>query len=261
MCDASYLSPTDRFPEAKRTTSHGQPASPARRTGCAAQAPLRVLIIEDGPTVAAGDDGGAAAGRHGDATSPRPGWRRWRRKPSFHPDVVLVDLELPDINGLELVARFAREADCGVIVVSANGAEATRIAGLETGADDYIMKPVPLRELAARIRAVHRRLTRRRPTRSTRGRHPFMDPSRRVLLGPNEASVTLTEAETAGAGGAAGCRWRQRVTRMAEQDGAEAAAARRRPQRRSAGAEAAAEDRRARGVGADDPVGAAAWAM
>lgn len=160
------------------------------------KAPLRVLIIEDGPTVAAAIE--AALREAGMVTYvATTGVAAVAAKPSFHPDVVLVDLELPDINGLQLVARFAREADCGVIVVSGNGAEATRIAGLETGADDYITKPVPLRELAARIRAVHRRLHRVEADTIDAGPTLFMDPSRRVLLGPNEASVMLTEAETA----------------------------------------------------------------
>ena len=63
-------------------------------------------------------------------------------KAAFRPDVALVDLGLPDMDGMQLVMQFAREADCGVIVVTGNDAEASLIAGLDTGADDYIVKPV-----------------------------------------------------------------------------------------------------------------------
>jgi two-component system catabolic regulation response regulator CreB len=163
------------------------------RTGRAAA--LRVLIVEDGATMAAAI---AAALREArmDTRIATTGAEAIAAKAKFHPHVVLVDLELPDVSGMHLVARFAHEADCGVIVVTVNGAEATRIAGLETGADDYIVKPAALRELAARIRAVHRRLYRPDPEPARpAGPTLTMDHARRLLIGANEASVTLTEAE------------------------------------------------------------------
>jgi DNA-binding response OmpR family regulator len=165
---------------------------PADRARALAQ--LRVLIIEDGATVATAIE---AALREAGMTAyvASTGMAALAAKPSFHPDVILVDLDLPDIDGLHLVSRFAREADCGIIVVSANGAEATRIAGLEAGADDYIVKPAPLRELAARIRAVHRRVQRTEVDPGDPSATLRMDPSRRLLRGPNESSVLLTEAE------------------------------------------------------------------
>jgi two-component system catabolic regulation response regulator CreB len=156
---------------------------------------LRVLIVEDGATVAAA----IAAALHAAGMETRiavTGAEAIAAKAEFRPDVALVDLELPDVSGLHLVARFAREADCGVIVVTANGAEAARIAGLETGADDYIVKPAPLLEVAARIRAVHRRLYRPGPEQAGQGPILTLDHVRRVLIGANEASVPLTEAET-----------------------------------------------------------------
>jgi DNA-binding response OmpR family regulator len=73
------------------------------------------------------------------------------------PSVVLVDLGLPDAHGVDLVSWLAQRGDCGIIVVSGAGAEADRIVGIELGADDYVVKPPSLRELVARIRAVHRR--------------------------------------------------------------------------------------------------------
>lgn len=73
------------------------------------------------------------------------------------PDVVLLDLGLPDMDGLD-VARLIRErSQVPVIIVSARGDELDRVLGLELGADDYVVKPFSQRELLARIRAVARR--------------------------------------------------------------------------------------------------------
>lgn len=165
---------------------------PARRA-----AALRVLIVEDAPTVAAAMDAALrAAGMQ--TRLAATGQEAIAAKAEFRPDVALVDLELPDMGGLQLVARFAGETDCGVIVVTANGAEATRVAGLETGADNYVVKPVPPRELVARIRAVHRRLNRPDPEPSAlHGPTLTVDPARRLLIGSGEASLALTEAEAA----------------------------------------------------------------
>ncbi len=79
-------------------------------------------------------------------------------KDSFGPQIILMDLNLPDINGMTLISRLAESRDCGLIVVSGIAEEADRIVGLELGADDYIAKPPGMREMIARIRAVHRRL-------------------------------------------------------------------------------------------------------
>lgn len=78
-------------------------------------------------------------------------------KESFRPDIVLVDLELPDVDGVKLISWLASRRDCGIIVVSGRGEDVDRVVGIELGADDYVTKPVPMRELVARIRAVHRR--------------------------------------------------------------------------------------------------------
>jgi DNA-binding response OmpR family regulator len=72
--------------------------------------------------------------------------------------VVVVDLSLPDGNGMELVRSLAQAGDCGIVVLTGNPDADNRVAGLDTGADDYIAKPPSNRELIARIRAVHRRV-------------------------------------------------------------------------------------------------------
>ena len=79
-------------------------------------------------------------------------------KATFQPNVVLMELSLPDSSGMVLISRLAEPRDCGVIVLSNLADEADRIVGLELGADDYIAKPPAMREVIARIRAVHRRV-------------------------------------------------------------------------------------------------------
>jgi DNA-binding response OmpR family regulator len=69
----------------------------------------------------------------------------------------LLDLGLPDMDGLEVCRRLPRTGDASVIMLTARGDECDRVVGLELGADDYLAKPFSLRELVARMRAVGRR--------------------------------------------------------------------------------------------------------
>ncbi len=73
------------------------------------------------------------------------------------PDLVLLDLNMPGENGLSLARFLHEQTDAGVIMLTAASGVADRVVGLEMGADDYIPKPVDLRELLARVRAVLRR--------------------------------------------------------------------------------------------------------
>ncbi|MEU5525085.1 response regulator transcription factor [Streptomyces sp. NPDC047860] len=75
-------------------------------------------------------------------------------------DVVLLDLGLPDMDGIDVCRRIRQVSDVPVIILTARGEEADRILGLKLGADDYLAKPFSLRELIARIRAVFRRTQR-----------------------------------------------------------------------------------------------------
>jgi len=72
-------------------------------------------------------------------------------------DIALVDAVLPEIDGLELVRRVRRESIVPIIMLTARGREASRIAGLEAGADDYVARPFSLPEVTARMRAQLRR--------------------------------------------------------------------------------------------------------
>lgn len=73
------------------------------------------------------------------------------------PDLVLLDLMLPRIDGLEVYRRMRQDAPTAVIMLTAKGEETDRVVGLELGADDYVTKPFSPREVVARVRAVLRR--------------------------------------------------------------------------------------------------------
>ncbi|MWA08076.1 response regulator [Streptomyces sp. BA2] len=74
-----------------------------------------------------------------------------------HADLVLLDIELPDLDGLEVCRELRSACDIPVIAVTARGSELDRVLGLQAGADDYLVKPYGFRELMARIEAVMRR--------------------------------------------------------------------------------------------------------
>jgi DNA-binding response OmpR family regulator len=80
--------------------------------------------------------------------------------PEFEPDLVLLDLMLPDGSGFDVCRRLREDRQLPVIMLTARGEEADRVAGLELGADDYIVKPFSAREVIARVRAVLRRADR-----------------------------------------------------------------------------------------------------
>jgi DNA-binding response OmpR family regulator len=80
------------------------------------------------------------------------------------PDLVVLDVMLPGLDGLELCRWIRRRSELPVIMLTARGDEADRIVGLELGADDYVTKPFSPRELAARVRSVLRRSTAASPS-------------------------------------------------------------------------------------------------
>ncbi|GAB4484250.1 MAG: response regulator transcription factor [Anaerolineales bacterium] len=77
---------------------------------------------------------------------------------AYKPDLVVLDLMLPGMDGLELLSRLRRESDVYVILLTARTEETDKIVGLSVGADDYVTKPFSPRELVARIKAALRRL-------------------------------------------------------------------------------------------------------
>ena len=77
---------------------------------------------------------------------------------AFKPDLIILDLMLPGIDGIELLSRLRRESDVYVIMLTARTEETDKIIGLSVGADDYVTKPFSPRELVARVKAALRRL-------------------------------------------------------------------------------------------------------
>lgn len=73
------------------------------------------------------------------------------------PDLIILDLMMPEMGGFEFLQRYGREADTPTIILTAKLEENDKVLGLELGADDYVTKPFSIRELAARVRAVLRR--------------------------------------------------------------------------------------------------------
>ncbi|MEA2394302.1 MAG: two-component system, OmpR family, response regulator RegX3, partial [Solirubrobacteraceae bacterium] len=115
-----------------------------------------VLIVEDEEAIAAPLT--EALGREGFRTETAgtlaDGLRIAREQ---RPDLVLLDVMLPDGSGFELLRELRSDGRVPVIMLTARGDEADRVLGLELGADDYVVKPFSARELVARIRAVLRR--------------------------------------------------------------------------------------------------------
>ncbi|UWQ22346.1 response regulator transcription factor [Jannaschia sp. W003] len=109
------------------------------------------------------------------------------------PDLCLVDLGLPDRDGLGVVSRLALEGGAAIIIISGRGGVADRVAGLELGADDYVVKPFAPEEIVARVRA---RLRRAAPPQRARARFAghAVDFDAYALTGPS-GTATFSQAE------------------------------------------------------------------
>lgn len=116
----------------------------------------RILIVEDEPALAdsiryALEHEGYSCSVLGDGNDAVEFVRSWR------PDIVLLDLMLPGMPGMDVCREIRKMGRVPIVMVTAKDTEADKIVGLELGADDYITKPFSMRELIARVRAVLRR--------------------------------------------------------------------------------------------------------
>jgi DNA-binding response OmpR family regulator len=118
------------------------------------------------------------------ADSAQAAIRQWD---AHRADAVLLDLGLPDLDGVDVIRRIRREAVTPIIILSGRGDERDKISGLEAGADDYVTKPFALDELNARIRAVLRRAA-----------GPSADAAGCLRLGPIELDAIRHEVRVAG---------------------------------------------------------------
>ena len=145
-----------------------------------------VLVVEDdGETRAVlVRELGSRGYRTQEAADGKSALERWE---AARPDVILLDLGLPDMDGLEVIRRVRREAMTPIVILSGRYAEREKVEALERGADDYVTKPFGLEELHARLRVALRRAA-----------GPDGDAGGRIVVGPlvfdagrHEVSVNL----------------------------------------------------------------------
>jgi len=140
----------------------------------------RVLMIDDDARLAAmvAEYLGEAGLRMEVAPDGKAGVERLAREPF---DAVVLDLMLPDMDGLEVCRRLRATSDTPVLMLTARGDTADRVVGLELGADDYLAKPFEPRELLARLRALLRRRAGARPTAMLRFGRLAIDRDARIV--------------------------------------------------------------------------------
>jgi two-component system KDP operon response regulator KdpE len=117
--------------------------------------PALILVVEDEPVVAEVLSTALRARGHGVEVATT-GRQALEQASLFEPDVVLLDLALPDLDGIEVCRQLRRWFNNPILVVTADGDEDRKVAALDDGADDYITKPFSMRELLARLRVALR---------------------------------------------------------------------------------------------------------
>jgi DNA-binding response OmpR family regulator len=148
-------------------------------------APVRILLVEDEASIS--EPFAKALTREGFAPEVvRTAAEALDRARETEPDLVLLDLMLPDGDGRDVARALRAESDVPIIMVTARGTETDRIVGLELGADDYVVKPYSSAEVIARIRAVLRRTA--RGGDAGRAAAP-QAPSAPLAIGPVEVDV------------------------------------------------------------------------
>jgi DNA-binding response OmpR family regulator len=159
-----------------------------------AMAPARVLVVDDEPKIR--ELVGGYLVREGySVLFAENGEAALDAALREHPDLVVLDLKLPDLPGEEVARAVRGLSDLPIIMLTAKSAEADRLAGLALGADDYLVKPFSVRELAARVAAVLRRTRGMREQLSFDGGRLVVDPSARTAV-VEGAAVPLTRTET-----------------------------------------------------------------
>ena len=154
----------------------------------AAAARQRILFVEDEPSIYEPLTRTLARAGY-DAVLARTVAEAYALARTVRPDLVLLDLGLPDGDGRDICVALRRDSDLPIIILTAHGTETDRIVGLELGADDYVVKPFSGPELVARVRAVLRRA----------GRRPAAEEDPVVRIGELELDVAARRATLSGA--------------------------------------------------------------
>jgi DNA-binding response OmpR family regulator len=155
-----------------------------------------ILIVEDEPSIA--EVVGLYLNRAGyQVTFARDGLEAQNKIESHSPDLIVMDLMLPIVDGFELTRWLRDRNDVPIIMLTARRDEVDRIAGLEMGADDYILKPFSPQEVVSRVRAVLRRTS---PKTGEPSEKPLNYPSMEIdpqtrLVTINKREITLTAKE------------------------------------------------------------------
>ena len=110
------------------------------------------------------------------------------------PDLILLDIMMPEMSGYEFLQAYRKERNTPVILLTAKLEESDKVLGLELGADDYVTKPFGMRDLVARVRAVLRRVGQETPSEILRVADVVLDKSERIFK-VNDSPVRLTPSE------------------------------------------------------------------
>jgi DNA-binding response OmpR family regulator len=153
----------------------------------------RILIVEDEPKIAQlVRDYLENAGFTADIA--RDGREALSRARTQKPDLVVLDLGLPGLDGLDVTRALRRESELPIVMLTARDDEADVVVGLELGADDYVTKPFSPRELVARVRAILRRQERAGDPELLRVGEVELDiPRMRATVGDRQVALTATE--------------------------------------------------------------------
>jgi DNA-binding response OmpR family regulator len=148
-----------------------------------------ILVVEDEPSIA--EVVGLYLRRSGyEVSFARDGLEAQNKIESRSPDLILMDLMLPIIDGFELTRWLRDQSDIPIIMLTARRDEVDRIAGLEMGADDYILKPFSPQEVVSRVRAVLRRT---KPQPDQAAEQPLTFPT--MVVDPQTRLVTIDGEE------------------------------------------------------------------
>jgi two-component system phosphate regulon response regulator OmpR len=153
---------------------------------------MRILVVDDEPDVVESIRlGFTLQWREVDVLGAATGEGALDVVEREHPDIVLLDIGLPDIDGFAVLRRLREFSDVPVLMLTARGDAMDRVVGLEIGADDYLPKPFEPRELLARLRAILRRRDRAGPSSALRfGRLEIDRDARRVRVDGAERNLT-----------------------------------------------------------------------
>ena len=157
--------------------------------------PQKVLVVDDEPQITRVLRHSLTAHRYdvrtaADGLSALDTFRDW------HPDLIITDLQMPEMDGIELCREVRKVSKLPIIILSVKGEERTKVAALDAGADDYVTKPFGIDELLARVRAALRRLPdAHEDSESILEDGDFrIDPSKREVVVSSE-SIHLTPKE------------------------------------------------------------------